>query len=109
MRTFRIALIMALLAGPAYAQSLGTNIIPDAPAKTPEQIERDQAIERDYKESLKKIPDGKASTDPWGNVRSVEPSRAPAKAPAARTASTKNGQPKAQAKTTQAKPPTNLQ
>ncbi len=110
MRTFRIALIVALLAGPAHAQSLGTSIIPDAPSKTPEQIEREQAIERDYKETLKKIPDGKASTDPWGNVRSAEPSRAPAKAPAAKAASTRNGQLKAnQAKTTQAKPPTNLQ
>jgi hypothetical protein len=102
-KTFRIALMVALLAGPAHAQSLGTSIIPETPSKTPDQIERDQALERDYKESLKKIPDGKASSDPWGSVRGAEPSRASAKAPAAKT-----GQAKA-AKTTQAKPAGNVQ
>lgn len=103
MRTFRIALIVALVASPAYAQGLGTSIIPETPSKTPDQIEREQAIERDYKESLKKIPDGKASSDPWGSVRSAEPSRASAKPPASKTAPAKTGQAKT-AKTTQAKP-----
>ncbi|WP_315831596.1 hypothetical protein [Bradyrhizobium prioriisuperbiae] len=108
MKTFRIALMAALLAGPAHAQSLGTSIIPETPSKTPDQIEREQALERDYKESLKKIPNGKASNDPWGSVRSAEPSRASAKAPAAKTAPAKTGQAKA-AKTTQAKPAGNVQ
>ena len=110
MKTFRIAAIVALLASPAYAQSLGTSIIPEAPSKTPDQIEREQAIERDYKESLKKIPDGKANSDPWGNVRSAEPSRTPAKAPAAKTSAAKTAPAKnGPAKTTQAKPAANLQ
>ncbi len=74
MKTIRIAAIMVLLASPVHAQSLRSNMVPDAPSKTPDQIEREQALERDYKEGLKKIPDAKASTDPWGNVRSVEPS-----------------------------------
>lgn len=108
MKTFRIALMVALLAGPAYAQGIGTNIIPDTPSKTPDQIEREKAIERDYKESLKKIPDGKANSDPWGSVRSAEPSRAPAKAPVAKTPAAKTAK-GGQAKTTQAKPAANLQ
>lgn len=109
MKTFRMALIVALVAGPASAQGIGTNILPDTPSKTPEQIEREQAIERDYKETLKKIPDGKASSDPWGSVRGAEASKtAPAKTPAktaTKTAPTKSGQ----AKTTQSKPAANLQ
>jgi hypothetical protein len=101
-KTFRIAAMMVLLAGPAYAQGLGANIIPDAPSKTPDQIEREQALERSYKESLKKIPDGKASNDPWGNVRSAE---TPARTPAAKTSAAKPAPIKGnQAKTSQAKP-----
>lgn len=109
MKTFRMALIVALMAGPASAQGIGTNILPDTPAKTPDQIEREQAIERDYKETLKKIPDGKANSDPWGSVRGAESSRTTsAKTTAkttAKTAPAKSGQ----AKTTQSKPAANLQ
>jgi len=46
--------------------------------KTPDQIEQDKIREHDYKESLKKIPDAKTSSDPWGTVRSDTP-QAPAK------------------------------
>jgi hypothetical protein len=44
-----------------------------------------------YRESLKKIPDAKTSSDPWGNVRSVDTPKtsAPAK-PRAKTGSTAN-------------------
>jgi hypothetical protein len=92
-----IAATLLLMVGPAAAQGFGTNILPDAPTKTPEQIERDQAIERDYKETLKKIPDGKASNDPWGNVRGAEATRTPAKPKVAPAKSTqaKNAQTKA--------------
>lgn len=90
------AFVLALAVGqvsPALAQSLGTNIIPDKPAKTPEEIEREQTIERQYKEGLRSIPDKKGSNDPWGSVRSADPGPAtktarpakPAKSAAART------------------------
>ena len=88
---------MLLMAGPAAAQGFGTNILPEAPSKTPEQIEREQAIERDYKETLKQIPDAKTSNDPWGNVRGADAARTPAKpkpAPA-KHAQAKNSQAKA--------------
>jgi hypothetical protein len=75
---------MALLAGPAYAQisTPNVNLIPELQSKTPEEKEQDAIKEKAYRESLKKIPDAKASNDPWGNVRSTDTPKtaAPAKA-----------------------------
>jgi hypothetical protein len=75
-----------LLAGPAYAQMPNINIIPDTPSKTQEQKDAEEARDKAYKESLKKIPDAKPAADPWGNVRSDTP-----KAPASGKAKTKTG------------------
>jgi hypothetical protein len=70
MKIFRAAALLALLTGPAYAQALpDINIIPEARGKTPDEIEQDRINEKAYKESLRKIPDAKVSSDPWGNVR----------------------------------------
>src|SRR5690349_11500028 len=82
MKAFRVAAaVLVLLAGPAYAQMATPNInlLADQPSKTPDQIEQEQARDKAYKESLKKIPDAKTSSDPWGNVRSDAPKSAPAK------------------------------
>ena len=77
MKIFRAAALTALLTGPAYAQSMpDINIIPDARSKTPEEIEQDKINEKAYKESLRKIPDAKVSSDPWGNVRSGDAPKA---------------------------------
>jgi hypothetical protein len=77
MNIFRAAALIALLTGPAYAQSLpDINIIPDARSKTPDEIEQDKINEKAYKESLRKIPDAKVSSDPWGTVRGVEAPKA---------------------------------
>jgi hypothetical protein len=80
MRVFRAAAIVALLAGPAYAQE------PEAPVprygeinkadKTLHQIEADRAAEKAYKNSLGNIPD-KGPSDPWGAVRADPPKPAP--------------------------------
>jgi hypothetical protein len=70
MRAFRIAAVLALLTGPAFAQMPPINLMQDGPGKSPEQRAADAARDKAYKESLKKIPDGKASSDPWGTVRS---------------------------------------
>ena len=85
---------VALLAGPAAAQmqTPNINLIPDAQSKTPEEKEADAIRDKAYRESLKKIPDAKASNDPWGNVRSTETPKAPptqAK-PKTKTGSTSN-------------------
>jgi len=73
MRVLRAAALLALLTGPAYAQAPHLNLIPDAASKTPEEKEADEARDKAYKESLKKIPDAKTAADPWGNVRSDPP------------------------------------
>ena len=70
MGPFRIAAVLALLTAPAYAQTPPINLIQDGPSKTPEQKAAEAARDKAYKESLKKIPDGKAPSDPWGTVRS---------------------------------------
>jgi hypothetical protein len=92
MKVLRATAVIALLLGPAYAQAPQVNLIPDTPSKTPEEREADQARDKAYKESLKKIPDAKAPSDPWGTVRS-DPPRAAAKAaakPRTKTGSTQN-------------------
>jgi len=67
------AAMIALLAGPAHAQTMpNVNLIPEVQHKTPEEKEQDAVKDKAYRESLKKIPDAKASSDPWGGVRSAD-------------------------------------
>jgi hypothetical protein len=88
--------LVALAAAPARAQIGGAdgphiNLLSDQPSKTPEEREAEAERDRKYKDSLKKIPDAKASNDPWGSVRSDAPKTATTKAPAAAKAKTKTG------------------
>jgi hypothetical protein len=91
MRILSAAAVIVLLTGPAYAQTPNVNLMPEIASKTPEEKEAEAARDKAYKESLKKIPDAKASSDPWGNVRSVDAPKtsAPAK-PRTKTGSTAN-------------------
>jgi hypothetical protein len=74
------AAVMVLLAAPAYAQTPNVNLIPELQSKSPEEKEADAIKEKAYKDSLRKIPDAKGSSDPWGTVRSADaPKAAPAK------------------------------
>jgi hypothetical protein len=72
------AAVIALLAGPAYAQQK----VPqygEAPAeKTRSEIEQDRTADRAYKRSLGNIPD-QTPTDPWGSARSADAPKAVAK------------------------------
>ena len=91
MRILGAAAVIALLAGPAYAQMTtpNVNLIPELASKTPEEKEAEAVRDKAYRESLKKIPDAKGSSDPWGNMRSVDTPKtsAPAK-PKTKTGST---------------------
>ncbi len=80
------------LAGPAAAQmqTPNVNLIPEFQSKTPEEKEADALKDKAYKESLRKIPDAKASSDPWGNVRSEPPKAAAPAKPKTKTGSTAN-------------------
>jgi hypothetical protein len=92
MKVFFAAAMIAMLAGPACAQSSANaprTLDQMLDAKTPDQIEKEQAADRAYKESLKKIPDAKAPADPWGSARSSNAPATAAKLPA-KTGSTAN-------------------
>ena len=93
MRILSAAAVMVLLTAPAYAQTPNVNLIPELQSKSPEEKEQDAIKEKAYRESLRKIPDAKASSDPWGTVRSNEAPKtaAPAKPKAKAGSSTANG------------------
>lgn len=73
--------ILVLMSGDAFCQignngntsssPIPLNMLPDSRRHlTPEEAQREQDIERSYRETVNdKIPDKKGSTDPWGNVR----------------------------------------
>jgi hypothetical protein len=86
MRVFAAAAVIAILAGPAYAQSQPVPRYGDIDnKKSPQEIEAERESERAYKKSLGNIPD-QGPTDPWGSVRSDSAPKAAAKAaPAKRT------------------------
>lgn len=86
MRILSAAAVLVLLAAPAFAQTPNINLIPELQSRTPEEKEAEAVKEKAYRESLRKIPDAKASSDPWGTVRNNEAPKtaAPAK-PKAKT------------------------
>jgi hypothetical protein len=65
--------VFVLLTGTAYAQSgfpmPSLSLGKDKPPPTPEEIERQKAIDNAYNAANKKIPEKKEAADPWGNVR----------------------------------------
>ena len=81
---FYAAAAIALLVAPAHAQ---TQPVPKyaetGKPKSPQEIQAEKEAERAYRKSLSNIPD-QASTDPWGNVRTENPSKPVAKPSAAK-------------------------
>lgn len=93
MKILRVAAVMALVSGPAYAQMPNINLMPEVVTKTPEEKAADEVRDKAYKESLRKIPDPKVSADPWGAVRSpgtASPSTKTSAKPRTRTGSSAN-------------------
>ena len=91
MRMIGIVAVLALLAGPAWAQNMQQYGEPDKD-KTQAEITREKNAEHAYKRSLGNIPEQK-SNDPWGTVRSDNAApkaaaKAPAKPKAAKTDAT---------------------
>jgi hypothetical protein len=78
MRILSAAAVIVLLTAPAYAQAPNINLMPEFQTKSPEEKEQDAIKDKAYKESLRKIPDAKASSDPWGTVRSNDAPKAAA-------------------------------
>ena len=80
MRMLSAAVAVVLMTAPAFAQTPNVNLIPELQSKSPEEKEQDAIKEKAYRESLRKIPDAKGSSDPWGTMRSTDtPKAAPAK------------------------------
>lgn len=83
MRIFPLVAVIAVLAGPSYAQDAPhVNLVPEVVHKSPEEKAADEERDKAYKESLRKIPDSKGASDPWGTVRSSDAPKTAAKSPA---------------------------
>jgi hypothetical protein len=70
-----LALLIAALATPAYAQlgpNLGGGDIRINP-KTDAEVRQEQEREFGYRSGVSKIPDAKAKSDPWAGVRGAAP------------------------------------
>jgi len=91
MKVFRMAVVIALLASPAYAQMPALNLLQDKPGKTQDEKDAEAVRDKAYKDSLKKIPDAKAPADPWGTVRSTDTPKTADKATASAKPKSKTG------------------
>jgi hypothetical protein len=84
MRVFYTAAVIALLAGPAFAQSKPIPRYGETDkTKSPQELAAEKEAEQAYKRSLGNIPEQKSS-DPWGTVRSESAPKTVAKDPAAK-------------------------
>ena len=77
MRTVLVALGLALMSLPAFAEGLQTT------ARSEEQQKSDKEADAAYKAMTKQLPDKPRNTDPWAAVRRSEatPANAAATAP----------------------------
>jgi hypothetical protein len=73
MRTILCALCAATIVGlaaPSHAQNinlLGSGSL--KPGKTQEEADAEAQRNRDYRDTMKKLPDQGGKRDPWGNMR----------------------------------------
>jgi hypothetical protein len=65
MRLLLTALILALLAVPAFARGKHQ---PAQKQQSEDQLKKSKEADKNYKDSLNRIPDQKAA-DPWGTLR----------------------------------------
>ena len=87
MRSLVATVVIVALASPAYAQ-LATGGAPGSTSsegrpsltlgggqktKTEDELKEDKVRDDAYKAGVAKIPDQKAKSDPWGNLRSASP------------------------------------
>ena len=90
MRIFLAAIVIASLAGPAFAQKA----VPqygNLEGKSASEIRAEKETEQAYQKSLGRIPEKQGTSDPWGSVRSdgapkAAPSKTVAKDPPAKRA-----------------------
>jgi len=73
MRYTVLALVIAALATPAYAQFTSNLAGGASHPKTDVEVKQEQERESGYRSGVSKIPDAKGKSDPWGGVRSAAP------------------------------------
>ena len=96
MRIILVAIAIASLAGPAFAQSKSIPKYGELEGKSASEIKAEKEAEQAYQRTLGHIPEKKGASDPWGSVRGDNVSKtvapkavakdAPAKDPAAKRA-----------------------
>jgi hypothetical protein len=69
MRVLIAALVIALLTVTAHAQGMGKGQQQKKPAQKTEDLAKKKALEDDYKNALKNIPEVKEKPDPWKTMR----------------------------------------
>ncbi len=73
MRHIVLALVIAAMATPAYAQ-LSPNLAGgSAKLKSEADVKQEKDRENAYRSGVSKIPDAKAKSDPWSGVRNAAP------------------------------------
>ncbi len=73
MRHTVLALVIATMATPAYAQFTPNLAGGSVKVKTDADVKEERARESGYRTGVNKIPDGKAKSDPWAGVRGAAP------------------------------------
>jgi hypothetical protein len=76
MRIVLVALGLALMSLPAYADGLQTT------ARSEEQQKADKEADDAYKAMIKNVPDKPRNTDPWAGVRNRDAAASNTQAPA---------------------------
>lgn len=76
MRHTVLALVIAAMATPAYAQFTPNLAGGGAKVKTDVELRQEREREAGYRSGVNKIPDGKAKADPWSGVRNAAPAPA---------------------------------
>ncbi len=72
MRTILCALCAAAIVGlaaPAHSQNINLLGSGSLKPKTQDDVDAEAARNRDYQNTMKKLPDQNAKRDPWGNLR----------------------------------------
>jgi hypothetical protein len=91
MRILFAAIMIAGLAGPAYAQDKPVPRYGETDKeKSPQEKQAERDAEKAYQRSLGNIP-AKAAGDPWGTVRSEPASKPAATSPTAKKTKTSSG------------------
>ena len=73
MRYTVLALVIAAMATPAYAQFSPNLAGGGVKVKTDADVKQERDREAGYRSGVNKIPDGKGKSDPWAGVRGAVP------------------------------------